>query len=192
MCRCTDCFQSPVTCEECFVQNHRTQLFHWVERWNGSFFVREDICALSPTIHLGHQGQACHNVSCVTDGVKFTVIHTNGIHSTRLAFCSCISAPNRMQQLLQAQLFPATTDQPTTAFTFNVLREYHIHSLESKQSAYSYMGALRRLTNNTFIDDVPVSDKLFSATDRVLMITLIVSRCSVSNRCSHLESHHHA
>ena len=61
-----------------------------------------------------------------------------------------------MQQLLRSQLFPATVDQPTTAFTFNVLREYHIHSLESKKSAYSYMGALRRLTDNTFTLDVPV------------------------------------
>ena len=80
-----------------------------------------------------------------------------------------------MQQLLRAQLFPATVDQPTTAFTFNVLREYHVHSLESKQSAYSYMGALRRLTNNTFIDDVPVRVDVFIGNSQFLIVIVISS-----------------
>jgi hypothetical protein len=157
-CRCMDCFQSPVTCEQCFIQAHTTQPYHWVEQWNGSFFVRRDISALGHIVHLGHHGHACHNHSSTTESIQFTVVHTNGVHATRLAFCACVGAGNRRQQLLKAQLFPATVDQPVTAFTFNVLHEYHIHSLESKQAAYSYMRALQRLTNNTFTDDVSVSD----------------------------------
>ena len=62
-----------------------------------------------------------------------------------------------MQQLLKVQLFPATTEQPTTVFTFGLLQEFHLHSLESKSTVYGYMGALRRLTNNTFTMDIPVS-----------------------------------
>jgi hypothetical protein len=73
-----------------------------------------------------------------------------------------------MQQLLRFHLFPATTEQPTTAFTFVVLREYHVHSLESKKSGYSYMRALCRLTDNTFTSDVPVRDTFF----RLLLYSL--------------------
>jgi CxC2 like cysteine cluster associated with KDZ transposases len=158
-CRCLDCFQSPVTCERCFIQRHKTQPFHWVEQWNGAFFIRRDISALGHPIALGHRGELCHNISKVTPPLEFLIVHTNGIHRTKLLFCGCVGCGNRMQQLLKAQLFPATTEQPTTAFTFAVLREFHLHSLESVVAAHGYMGALRRLTDNTFTTDVPVSSQ---------------------------------
>ena len=68
-----------------------------------------------------------------------------------------------MRQLLGAQLFPATTEQPMTAFTFGLLREFHVHSLESKSTVYGYMGGLRHLMDNAFTMDVPVSVNLASS-----------------------------
>jgi hypothetical protein len=155
--RCLDCFQSPMTCDQCFIRSHQNMPFHWVQKWNGSFFERCDISALGHTIALGHHGEPCHNVPNTTRPPEFLIAHTNGIHKTKVVFCACVGSGRRLQQLLDAQLFPATTEQPTTAFTFNLLREFHIHSLESKASAYGYMGGLRRLTDNTFTADVPVS-----------------------------------
>ncbi|KAI0248980.1 hypothetical protein BJV78DRAFT_1231294 [Lactifluus subvellereus] len=121
-CRCLDCFQSPITCEQCFVQRHQTQPCHWVEQWNGTSFIRCDISALGHAITLGHRGELCHNISKKTPPLDFLIIHTNGIHRTKLLFCGCVGCGNRMQQLLKAQLFPATTEQPTTAFIFGDLQ----------------------------------------------------------------------
>ena len=156
-CRCDDCFQSPLMCEYCFLRRHENQPFHWVKRWNGNFFVRCDISALGHGVVLGHHGTPCPNNSSSTLSLNFLVAHTNGIHKTKIMFCACIGSGNRMQQLLKVQLFPATTEQPMTVFTFGLLREFHLHSLESKSTVYGYMGALRCLTNNTFTIDIPVS-----------------------------------
>lgn len=57
---------------------------------------------------------------------------------------------------MRARLFPATTQDPRTAFSFAVLKQFHLHNLESKKAAYDYLGALRRLTDNAFTADVSV------------------------------------
>ena len=58
---------------------------------------------------------------------------------------------------MHARLFPASTRDPRTAFSFNVLKHFHLHNLESKKAAYDYLGAIRRLTDNAFTADVAVS-----------------------------------
>jgi len=108
-------------------------------------------------IVLGHHGKPCPNNSTSTQPLNFLVAHMNGIHKTKVNFCACSSDSDQMRQLLGVQLFPATTEQLTTAFTFGLLREFHVHSLESKSTVYGYMGGLRRLTDNAFTTDVPVS-----------------------------------
>ena len=51
---------------------------------------------------------------------------------------------------MQAKLFPATMTQPTTAFTFQVLKQFHLLHLEGKLSAYDFIGALCHLSDNVF------------------------------------------
>ncbi len=85
------------------------------------------------------------------------MVDGNGIHSTRLAICGCREMPpNKIRQLMRARLFPATTKDPHTAFTVNMLKEFHLHNLESKKAAYDYLGAIRRLSDNSFTADVSV------------------------------------
>lgn len=115
--------------------------------------MRHDISALGGKIFLCHYGARCPNP---LNDIKFTVIDSNGVHATRLSFCNCPRAPDPITQLMRARLFPATTREPKTAFTLKVLKEFHLHNLESKQAAYDYMGAIRRLTDNAFTADVPV------------------------------------
>ena len=57
---------------------------------------------------------------------------------------------------MRARMFPATMRRPMMAFTFNLLHQFHLHHLESKASAYDFIGALRRITNNAFAQDMPV------------------------------------
>ncbi|KAJ7257675.1 hypothetical protein C8J57DRAFT_1074287, partial [Mycena rebaudengoi] len=48
------------------------------------------------------------------------------IHQTRLSFVGVV----RLEQLMRARIFPASRDQPTIGFTFNLLRSAHLESLE--------------------------------------------------------------
>jgi hypothetical protein len=90
----------------------------------------------------------------------FTVVDVNGVHSTRLAFCGCHEyPPNKLRQLVAARLFPASARDPSSAFTVNLLKQFQLHNLESKKSAYDFLKALRRLTDNCFTADVPVSSQ---------------------------------
>ncbi|KAJ7236645.1 hypothetical protein C8J57DRAFT_1194304 [Mycena rebaudengoi] len=155
--RCVDCHDAPPTCDRCFISAHKNIPFHWVEVWNGQFFVRNDIHKLGTVITLGHSGDPCPNVdySSATTAIDFTLVDLNGIHQTRFVFCRCDSAPDRLEQLMRARIFPASPDQPKTGFTFNLLRSAHLESLESKKSVYDYAASLCRLTNNAFPQDIP-------------------------------------
>jgi hypothetical protein len=156
--RCLDCHEARPTCQRCFVVAHKNIPFHWADEWNGEFFVRKDIHQLGTVITIGHSGDPCPSAdySSATSAADFTLVDLNGIHSTRFVFCRCGTAKGRLEQLMEARIFPASTDQPKTGFTFNLLRSAHLESLESKKSVYDYAAALRRLTNNAFPQDVPV------------------------------------
>ncbi|KAF7341420.1 CxC2 domain-containing protein [Mycena venus] len=59
-----------------------------------------------------------------------------------------------MAQLLNARLFPCTFKDIKSAITFNALKQFQIHHLESKVVAMDYCGSLRRLTDNAFTASV--------------------------------------
>ncbi|KAK6992405.1 hypothetical protein R3P38DRAFT_2570469 [Favolaschia claudopus] len=160
--QCHDCTEYRATCVECFKTKHLNNPLHWAEVWQTSdgFFVRHDISMLNHTIQLGHSGALCPSS---TGSRKFTIVHHSGVHATRVAFCGCHeNPPNKTRQLMRARLFPATMKETKSAFTFTVLKECHLHNLESKKASYNYMGALRRLTDNSFTADDPYSNFLRS------------------------------
>lgn len=159
--QCYDCTEYKISCNACFVEAHIHNPFHWAEIWNPSqgYFIHNDISNLGHTIQLGHNGKPCDAPS---GNRLFTVIDGNGIHSTRLSFCGCREQPpNKIKQLMRARLFPATTRDPHSAFTVNMLKQFQLHNLESKKAAYDYLGAIRRLTDNSFTADVPASQTKF-------------------------------
>ncbi|KAF6752521.1 hypothetical protein DFP72DRAFT_1133715 [Ephemerocybe angulata] len=151
---CRECWHYDATCSHCFVQSHIKAPTHWAEVWSPDrgYFVRHDISALNghPVIHIGHGGTRCRFVGPDDKGFSFIIVDTNGIHSTRIEYCHCLDAPEKAEQLLQARLFPATFRQCRMAFTFGVLDSYHVHHLESAESAYDYIASLRHLTDGCF------------------------------------------
>lgn len=148
------------SCSECFIDAHVRTPTHWAEVWQQSkgFFQRCDISRLREggyVIHFGHGGHQCPNASPDTD-VHFNIIDTNGIHNTKVQFCGCSPSLLRHEQLLKMALFPATLRRPATAFTFRVLRQFHLLHVESKTAAYDFVGTLRRLTDNAFAQHTSV------------------------------------
>lgn len=177
---CEDCFSPPTVCEECFIRNHKNNPFHWarVHSSKHGFFLRKDLSKLRGdlgyAIPLGHNGNRCpallrreerikeerekgREYVLKDTKIKFTVVHSNGIHGTTLEFCECTEDLERTTQLLRNRLFPGSARKPIIAYTFPVLREYKIHSVQSKLSAQDFLTSLRRLSNNVVPSKVSVS-----------------------------------
>ena len=85
-----------------------------------------------------------------------TVIDRSGIHEIGVSWCRCPKAPEHNIQLMMSGLFPATFRDPKTAFTFQVLGDFHLENLECKTTPSQFFSRLRRLTNDEFPDTVPV------------------------------------
>ncbi|THU85187.1 hypothetical protein K435DRAFT_869548 [Dendrothele bispora CBS 962.96] len=144
--QCQDCLFYNTSCADCFIERHRSMPPHW-DPDRG--FYRHDISTLREghAIQLGHDNGICPNA---LQPIKFVITHSNGVHGTRLSFCGCFTGGNRTKQLMQAHLFPGSAAEPISAFSFSVLKEYDLHTLQAKFGAYDYCFSLRRLTDNIF------------------------------------------
>jgi hypothetical protein len=107
--------------------------------------------ALGLQFHLGrelHPDRMCSNPKRAP-GKNFVVIDTYGLHEVDLYYCGCGKGQTFPVQLLRIKWLPSTGKRPRTAATFNVLRRYHLLSLESKCSMGEFYQSLARQTNNT-------------------------------------------
>ncbi|KAF7331346.1 CxC2 domain-containing protein [Mycena kentingensis (nom. inval.)] len=120
----------------------------------------------------------------------FTLVDSNGVHSTRLVYCGCREQPpNKVRQLLRAGFFPASTREPITAFTLHVLREFQLHNFEAKKAAYDYVKALRRLSDDTFAADVPDPYTAFLRVVRIYNFLTLKQRAGQLHRIDEVLTH---
>jgi hypothetical protein len=109
-------------------------------------------------VQLGHlPGDPCLNPRPTIDDT-FVVINSDGVHTIALDFCGCHLTQLPVTQLLYARLFPATLTNPRTATSFRVLETFQMLSFTAWTSAYKFLAALRRRTDNTNQDGVLVSE----------------------------------
>src|SRR5437899_2091025 len=79
-----------------------------------------------------------HNLSPGTDRSCLTVVHTSGVHFCDVRYCTCPGTEAAHLQLAKAALFPATTKEPRTVFTFHVLDDFIRDNVECGTSAMNY------------------------------------------------------
>jgi len=108
--------------------------------------------ALGLSLRLGHKGKQCSR----PETKICTVMDVNGIFEIAVDFCGCRPGYGHLKQLLGSRLFPATSMQPKTIFTFRALRLFDILSLESKVTAYQFCAAATRLTDDLIPSSVKV------------------------------------
>jgi hypothetical protein len=119
--------------------------------------MRTSLYDLGLTIYLGHQGERCSFIGRVLD--RFTVVHTNGIHTVKIQLCACHGDRSCAKfQLIRCSWLPATTEDPHTAFTFDVLDSYISLSLQGKVTREDYYLSISRHTDNTGLNPPKVSD----------------------------------
>lgn len=168
--RCKDCISRHVLCHDCCLVVHQDTPFHLIEKWTGRFFQSTSLNQEGLVLYLGHGGVPCPGAQSMasTQGSQtggrgqvdnercIVVVDVSGVHQVQVSWCCCDGAPGVDIQLLRNRLFPATTTKPSTAFTFGLLNHFHIDSVECKTSALSFFSKLRRLTNDSSPDLVPV------------------------------------
>lgn len=126
--------------------------------WNGLFFGRTSLRELGLRVQLGHApGRACPTKQAVNTG--FRVIHSNGIHAVAVDKCRCHGVEVRTQ-FMRIGWWPASTVEPKTCATFEVLRHFHILNLQGKVTVYSFYRALEHQTDNTGLE-IPSVHVLF-------------------------------
>ena len=92
------------------------------------------------------------------DKRTLVLVDISGVYQLIVSWCCCPNASDQASQLFQHRLFPASTSKPSTAFTFGVLEYFHIDAVECKTSASNFFSKLRRLTDFSNPQSVPVSE----------------------------------
>lgn len=167
--RCTECFNCPLLCQACIASVHKWNPLHRIQHWTGTFFERTTLYDIGHVCFLGHHGRPCPTAESTKSSGKrtlLTVVHTTGLHTMNVAYCTCPtdsagSPENYAHQLWRSGLWPATFVRPQTVFTCHVLRQFHHLTLQSKLTAHDFYATLRRMTNNAFFYDVKVSAAFF-------------------------------
>lgn len=134
-----------------------------LKEWEDDFFHPRTTRDLGITYQLGHPfGEECE-FGAVKRGEKgFVVLDNNGIHRVDIEFCGCLGAPSEVNQLLDIGWFPATSTNPSTAATLNMLRRFHKLNLQARLPAYDFYNTLVLLTNTAGnAKNMPVCGCLF-------------------------------
>jgi hypothetical protein len=109
-------------------------------------------------VQLGHPIREACSLPEQAFNDNFILIHSNGIHEIGLDYCGCSTAQTCTKQLLHVAWFQATTSDPQTAATFQVLEQYHLLLFESKASDYKFYHVIAQLTDNTSLCPQKVCD----------------------------------
>ena len=160
--RCCDCLNPPVLCKSCILRSHAHTPFHFVSEWDvrRRFWRRQPLASLGVVLDLGHDGERCTYASGTPR--PMCIVSEHGVHELGVRFCGCLDKATRATtpdatQLLRHGLWPASWQQPRTAFTINVLKTFSLLSHQGNVNAYDYIEVLRRKTDGTVTQGTVVS-----------------------------------
>ncbi|KZP14615.1 hypothetical protein FIBSPDRAFT_979972 [Athelia psychrophila] len=159
--RCEDCFGGELWCRQCTVTRHALLPLHIVKEWNGHFFKPISLRDLGLRVQLGEDHEPGSTCMFGKEIYKeFVVLHTNGIHHVSVDYCGCTPTVDIPKvpiwtQLIRVGWYPATTIDPQTCATFDLMKSFHLLSLQGKISHYHYYKALHYRTENSGILHVP-------------------------------------
>ncbi|KAJ3531617.1 hypothetical protein NMY22_g8083 [Coprinellus aureogranulatus] len=146
--RCRSCIGAASLCKECMVSVHAYDPFHFIEKWNGSFFEATTLKTIGLRIQLNHPpGRPCP-APIHAHNHDFVILDVTGIHEVGLWFCGCDKQKARHVQLLRYRLFPGTGTDPRSAATFRCLKFFQIMSFESKGSHEEFYRTIVRMSGD--------------------------------------------
>ncbi|KDQ11834.1 hypothetical protein BOTBODRAFT_76762, partial [Botryobasidium botryosum FD-172 SS1] len=101
---------------------------------------------LGHILYLGHDGNPCpqSNQTEPQSAGEISVAHVHGIHPVRVQYCACMNGASHVCQLLRVGLVPGTPSRPETAYTIDVLEQFHTLNMESGTNMYDFHKSLVR------------------------------------------------
>ncbi|EMD32484.1 hypothetical protein CERSUDRAFT_118810 [Gelatoporia subvermispora B] len=154
--RCVDCFLPRILCKLCSITAHMRDPLHRQEVWDHEqgFWSRVSLGDLGLVLNLGHSGQKC--VIAPKDARRMTIVHSHGVVDIGVRFCACLNqelegTPHAVQ-LIEHGLWPGSWEKPLTVFTIEVLKDFHLLSLQSQMTALDFYRYLQRRTDNIEMD----------------------------------------
>ncbi|KAJ6458992.1 hypothetical protein C8R45DRAFT_913193 [Mycena sanguinolenta] len=144
--RCGSCGYF-IQCQTCCIERHRWTPLHFLEEWNGKFWVQTTLKDIGLVYQLGHEGLKClvpHPVVWT-----LTVIDVTGIHTIHYRFCGCARSDraNNLAQLLRNTWYPASFTNPDTCATFRVLDLFRQLSVVGNMNVRDFVTTLEQLTD---------------------------------------------
>ncbi|KAK7017104.1 hypothetical protein VNI00_018673 [Paramarasmius palmivorus] len=135
-------------------------------------------------IQLGHPvGVKCKGRLVPRSG--FVVVDVEGVQEVTLQYCGCQRSEEvgrEWQQLMRFRLFPATVEEPHTAFTFRVLNHFHVLTLKGKVTLYDFYAALESLTDGSGTRDVKDRYEAFIRVIREWRALKLLKRSGIGNQ----------
>lgn len=175
--KCIDCSSAILKCAECTKASHAYLVLHRIQvrtiyltlgastnktvaqQWNGLYFCNKTLQGIGLEVQAGHDhGEECP--APVSRSIDFEVLDVSGQHTVSIAFCGCPGARHIRVQLLRMRWFPASTERPNSAFTFNLLNTFQLLNLQGKISAYDFYSSMTHKTDNLGIREGPYKPKL--------------------------------
>ncbi|KAF8593513.1 hypothetical protein BDV93DRAFT_461014 [Ceratobasidium sp. AG-I] len=144
--KCRTCHSDTLLCKNCIVDAHSTLPTHRIRMWTGQFFQDSTLAGLGAVLHLGHGGRKCTN----GHDQPLYLGSTNGFHWINVRYCRHAGADKDSHQLLAVKIYPCSDSSPSSAFTFDTLKQFQLLANDSLLSAHRYYNVLVRLTNNAF------------------------------------------
>lgn len=162
MYKCRNCSLATEKCKACILKTHKEELLHFVDEWDGErgFWRQKSLADLGAVIELGHGGERCMKAGATTRSM--VIGSPEGVNTIAVRFCCCLDPTTGVYtpdatQLLHAKLWPHTWDEPTTAFTFSLMKDFELFSNQAVVNAYDFWKIMQRKTDGIEPSRVSVS-----------------------------------
>jgi len=148
---CISCFKSSLYCRECIKCRHEDLPFHRINLWNTleKCYTPITWCSLEMVWSLHHED----GTTCTARGTvrNMQTLHVNGVHNIPYYLCTCFLNAHHHQtasptQLLANKMFPATSNSPVSAFTFELLEHFDALNLSGFINIKQYCDTMIELT----------------------------------------------
>ncbi|KAF9014806.1 hypothetical protein BDZ89DRAFT_918102, partial [Hymenopellis radicata] len=177
--RCKSCVEF-LECRQCMCTRHSKYPLHFLEVWRGDYFECTTLRELGLVYQLGHGGAPCPKADQTRR--LMTVVHTTGIQTA--AFCDCdrCEGLSKWQQALRDGWYPATTVDPQTFATIDVLELHRLLNVCATVNVRDFVTSLEKLTNPCGTEWVPDRYKAFGLMTRQWSLLGRLRRAGLGHR----------
>lgn len=126
------------------------------QSWTGKYWEKVSLTSLGLVYQLGHGGLPC---TYPEDRIRTMTVLDREMHTVKFRYCACrlSNAPDHVTQLLRNRWFPATTIEPETCATFDVLDFLRLASVHANVSTHNFHKVLHALSDPLRLKWLPVS-----------------------------------